>query len=203
MDIQKFESYLKIKHSYYSTPSLEALNYYVRRFMITVPFENINVQNKIPISIDIKDLYNKIVIQRRGGFCYELNHLFATYLEHKGFHVTRAAATVHTPNGGRSPEGSHMSLYVNIEGTLYITDVGFGDLPTSIIEIGSKTQFIPTYDKNGVYRAVWINDNQYALQKLRQNKWMTLYEAHLKSQSIKDFEDKISYNEHHPHSIFV
>ena len=36
--------------------------------MITVPFENINVQNKIPISIDIKDLYNKIVIQRRGGF---------------------------------------------------------------------------------------------------------------------------------------
>ena len=42
MDIQKFESYLKIKHSYYSTPSLEALNYYVRRFMITVPFENIN-----------------------------------------------------------------------------------------------------------------------------------------------------------------
>ena len=104
--------------------------------------------------------------------------MFATYLEHKGFHVTRAAATVHTPNGGRSPEGSHMSLYVNIEGTLYITDVGFGDLPTSIIEIGSKTQFIPTYDKNGVYRAVWINDNQYALQKLRQNKWMTLYEAH-------------------------
>ncbi|WP_270223203.1 arylamine N-acetyltransferase family protein [Staphylococcus epidermidis] len=203
MDIQKFESYLKIKHSYYSNPSLEALNYYVRRFMITVPFENINVQNKIPISIDIKDLYNKIVIQRRGGFCYELNHLFATYLEHKGFHVTRAAATVYTPNGGRSPEGSHMSLYVNIEGTLYITDVGFGDLPTSIIEIGSKTQFNPTYDKNGVYRAVWINDNQYALQKLRQNKWMTLYEAHLKSQSIKDFEDKISYNEHHPHSIFV
>ena len=67
MDIQKFESYLKIKHSYYSNPS-EALNYYVRRFMITVPFENINVQNKIPISIDIKDLYNKIVIQRRGGF---------------------------------------------------------------------------------------------------------------------------------------
>ena len=64
--------------------------------------------------------------------------MFATYLEHKGFHVTRAAATVHTPNGGRSPEGSHMSLYVNIEGTLYITDVGFGDLPTSIIEIGSK-----------------------------------------------------------------
>ena len=31
---------------------------------------------------------------------------------------------------------------------------------------------------------------------------MTLYEAHLKSQSIKDFEDKISYNEHHPHSLF-
>ena len=73
--------------------------------------------------------------------------MFVTYIEHKGFHVTRAAATVHTPNGGRSPEGSHMSLYVNIEGTLYITDVGFGDLPTSIIEIGSKTQFIPTYDK--------------------------------------------------------
>ena len=46
-------------------------------------------------------------------------------------------------------------------------------------------------------------DNQYDLQKQIQNKWVTLYVAHLQPQYIEDFEDKINYNDHHPNSIFV
>ena len=41
--------------------------------MLTVPFENIDVQNGKPISVDIDALFNKIVHDKRGGFCYELN----------------------------------------------------------------------------------------------------------------------------------
>ena len=64
-----------------------------------------------------------------------MNHLFGTYLEEKGFDVHRASATIHTPDGGRSLEGSHMSLYTKIDGIYYVTDVGFGDLPLHAIPI--------------------------------------------------------------------
>lgn len=46
--------------------------------MLTVPFENIDVQNGKPISVDIDALFNKIVHDKRGGFCYELN----SFLKH-------------------------------------------------------------------------------------------------------------------------
>ncbi|MEJ7469568.1 arylamine N-acetyltransferase, partial [Staphylococcus warneri] len=72
---------MSIDSERYSEPSLEALNDYATRFMYTVPFENINVQNGIPISVDINDLYHKIVDNHRGGFCYELNTLFQAYLK--------------------------------------------------------------------------------------------------------------------------
>ena len=44
MDIQAIEHYLNIDASKYNEPSLEALNYYIKRYMLTVPFENINVK---------------------------------------------------------------------------------------------------------------------------------------------------------------
>ena len=84
MDIQAIEHYLNIDASKYNEPSLEALNYYIKRYMLTVPFENINVQNGVPISVEINDLYDKLINQQRGGFCYEMNHFFGTYLEEKG-----------------------------------------------------------------------------------------------------------------------
>ena len=83
MDIQTIEHYLNIDSSKYHEPSLEALNYYIKRYMLSVPFENINVQNGMPVSVEINDLYDKLINQHRGGFCYEMNHFFGTYLEEK------------------------------------------------------------------------------------------------------------------------
>lgn len=96
MDIQKFEEYLKIDSKNYNQINLETLNHYITRYMYTVPFENISVQNQQPISVNIDDLYEKIVINHRGGFCYEMNTIFQFYLEQKGFNITCASATIHT-----------------------------------------------------------------------------------------------------------
>ena len=142
MDIQAIEHYLNIDASKYNEPSLEALNYYIKRYMLTVPFENINVQNGVPISVEINDLYDKLINQQRGGFCYEMNHFFGTYLEEKGFTVYRMSATVEQPNGNRSPEGSHMSLVVPINDVNYVADVGFGDLPLQALPITNMIQLI-------------------------------------------------------------
>ncbi len=45
------------------------------------------------------------------------------------------SATIHTPGGGRSLNGSHASLVVSINDVFYVTDVGFGDLPLHAIPI--------------------------------------------------------------------
>src|SRR5215217_3776307 len=56
--------------------------------MLTVPFENLDIELRRPIQLDRQSLWDKIVINKRGGFCYEVNGLFALLLEEIGFDVT-------------------------------------------------------------------------------------------------------------------
>ena len=203
MELSQFESYLNIDSSRYNNIDKASLDYFMERYMMTVPFENINVQNQVPISVNTDDLLDKVINQHRGGFCYEMNHLFGTYLEKKGFAVHRASGTVHTPDGGVALEGSHMSLYTILNDTYYVTDVGFGDLPLHAIPISHPSQPVSISDINGEFRAIFDKEDCYHVQKLKNNKWTTLYHAYLEPQSIQDFSDKIIYNESNPNSIFV
>lgn len=59
MNIEGLEKYLNIDPNKYNEPSLEALNYYLKRYMLTVPFENIDVQNGVRISVEVDDIYEK------------------------------------------------------------------------------------------------------------------------------------------------
>ena len=56
MNIEGLEKYLNIDPNKYNEPSLEALNYYLKRYMLTVPFENIDVQNGVRISVEVDDI---------------------------------------------------------------------------------------------------------------------------------------------------
>lgn len=62
MNIEGLEKYLNIDPNKYNEPSLEALNYYLKRYMLTVPFENIDVQNGVRISVEVDDIYEKSLI---------------------------------------------------------------------------------------------------------------------------------------------
>ncbi len=50
-----------------------------------VPFEDYDIHLGVPLSLDPDRLFDKIVTRRRGGFCYELNGLFAALLRGLGF----------------------------------------------------------------------------------------------------------------------
>lgn len=203
MNIEQLEQHLNIDANFYTEPSLEALNYYMQRFMFTVPFENIDVQNGVAISVNLETIYNKVVNHKRGGFCYELNSLFKAYLEAKGFVVHMVSATIHIPGGGKSLDGSHVSLIVTIDEQRYMTDVGFGDLPVQALPITNVEDAQIIIDINGQYRAI-TNDNHLVYsQKLIEGAWVTQYEAVLIPKSIEAFGYNIEYNQYHPDSIFV
>lgn len=90
-----------------------------------VPFETyeINKLGKTP-SLGLGDLYEKVVIRRCGGFCFELNKLFEALLHSLGFDV-RPVLCRAVERTGRSPI-NHRGMVVHIDGGLRFVDVGYG-----------------------------------------------------------------------------
>lgn len=205
MNIQGFENYIDIDSSRFNTPTLEALNYYAERYMLTVPFENIDVQNGVPISVDLDHLYSKIVEHQRGGFCYEMNTIFRAYLLEQGFDAQIMSATIHKPDGNLVKEGSHVTLVVTIDDVYYVSDVGYGDLPLHAIPITLPDESHPIDDVSGQFRAIFKDKDQtkFYVQKLKDDEWVTMYEAIFENREIHDFDDMIDYNQYSPDSIFV
>jgi N-hydroxyarylamine O-acetyltransferase len=107
-------------------PSAVSLLNLHRRHLVTVPFENLDIALGIPIQLDPEALFDKVVIRKRGGFCYELNGLFHDLLGALGFRVDMLSARVRNGDGSFSQEFDHMLLKVSLDEP-WLADVGFGD----------------------------------------------------------------------------
>jgi len=108
-------------------PTAETLRALHLAHHLAVPFENLDIHLGQPIILDEARFYDKIVRRRRGGFCYELNGLFAALLRELGFDVTTLSARViDTQPGMIGPEFDHLVLLVQLE-ERWLADVGFGD----------------------------------------------------------------------------
>jgi N-hydroxyarylamine O-acetyltransferase len=92
-----------------------------------IAFENLSTLRGEPVALDIEALHDKLVRQRRGGYCFEQNTLFAHVLEEIGFTVVPLAARVvwNRERGYVNPR-THMALLVGAGGGEYLCDVGFG-----------------------------------------------------------------------------
>lgn len=101
-----------------------------RRHLLSVPFENLDIHWKRPIVLDIDAIYRKVVRERRGGFCYELNGLFGTLLNELGFPTRMVSARVSNGDGSFSREYDHMALISEIGEDELLVDVGFGAFTT-------------------------------------------------------------------------
>jgi len=121
------EAYLRrIQYDGPRDPSAATLRGLHRQHLFTVPFENLDIALGTPIQLDPGLLFKKIVVRKRGGFCYELNGLFHDLLTALGFRVEMLSARVSRPDGSLSPEFDHMLLKVTLDEP-WLADVGFGD----------------------------------------------------------------------------
>ena len=59
MDCLQFENYLNINTSQYQNLNVETLNHMMERYMLTVPFENISVQNQVLFLLTLKTSLEK------------------------------------------------------------------------------------------------------------------------------------------------
>ena len=121
-----------------------------RTHLLTVPFENLDIHLNVPIQLSEDALWDKIVIRRRGGFCYELNGMFAWLLKQIGFEVTYLNGRVYNNEGKRGREFDHLTLLVRIPAVeqSWLADVGFGDSffePLRFNDDGEQAQGLRAY----------------------------------------------------------
>ncbi len=109
-------------------PNVVTLRLLQRAHTLAVPFENLDVQLGRPLTTDVGHAYEKIVLRRRGGWCYEQNGLFGWALSEIGFEVTRVAAAVMRAERGEVSAANHLALLVRTPDAddTWLADVGFG-----------------------------------------------------------------------------
>lgn len=123
----KLDSYLRrIAYDGPLEPTLETLRRLHYAHLLAVPFENLDVPLGVPIVLEEERLFDKIVTRERGGFCYELNGLFAGLLRELGFKVSLLSARVPIEENRTGPEFDHLALRVDLD-VSWLADVGFGE----------------------------------------------------------------------------
>ena len=108
-------------------PTLPLLDALIAGQLAHIPFENLDALLGRSVSIDLPAVFDKLVRQGRGGYCFELNTLLCAGLKALGYTVTPLAARVRWNVPEATPTGlSHMLLRVEVAHESYIADVGFG-----------------------------------------------------------------------------
>jgi N-hydroxyarylamine O-acetyltransferase len=167
-----------------------------------IAFENLDALLGRPIPLDIGALERKLVRERRGGWCFEHNLLFAAVLEALGFAVRRLAARVlwNAAPGALTPR-SHMLLAVEIDGATWIADVGFGGLTlTAPLCLALDIEQPTPHERFRLSKDV---EEHFVLQAEAQGEWQPLYRFELQRQFLADYEVSNWYLSHHPRSHFV
>ena len=166
-----------------------------------IPFENLNPFLRWPVALDVQSLQQKLVRDKRGGYCYEHNLLLSHVLRQLGFRVRELAARVlwNVPEGTVRPR-SHMLLMIDLDDRPYIADVGFGGLTMTgplRLEVDSvqRTPHEP-------FRLM-KSDDAFIMQAKCGESWRSLYVFDLQQQVLSDYEVVNWYLCNHPSSHFV
>jgi N-hydroxyarylamine O-acetyltransferase len=194
----------RIGYSEAIRPDVQTLRGLHLAHMRSVPFENLDIGLKRPIRLAEEALWDKIVVQRRGGFCYELNGLFGWLLTQLGFQVTYLNARVFNPrNGGLGIDFDHLALLVQVPDlpARWLVDVGFGDsfnMPLAFEERREQIQGLRAY------RLEQVPGGFITWQKNYDRSWERQYFFDLKPRRFPtDYESACLYHQTSPKSSFT
>jgi N-hydroxyarylamine O-acetyltransferase len=180
--------------------SLEVLHALHLRHAETIAFENLNPLLGLPVPLDPESLMWKMVEGRRGGWCFEQNWLFRLALEALGFRVRGLAARVlWGATQGRPVPRSHMVLEIDLEGRLYLADVGFGG-----VSLTSPIRLEPGLEQTTPHETFRLRllDNEEFVLEVRLGEWTPMYRFRREEHLLPDYEVSSFYLCHHPDSFF-
>src|SRR5512140_206280 len=200
----KTETYLnRIAYRGPFGPTVETLRGLHEAHMYAVPFENLDiVPLHRPIGLDEAALWAKLVEARRGGFCYELNGMFAWLLKQAGFGVTYLNARVFSRSGALGIPFDHLALLVSVPGRdgHWLADVGFGDSFTEPLRLREGEQ--PQGRRS--YRLEATGDGYITWQRNYDGTWEREYFFDLEPRRFPDdYQAGCTYHQRSPASSFT
>ena len=182
-------------------PTLEVLNAIVEAHIQSIPFENLDVLLRRPIRLDPAALFQKLILDRRGGYCFEQNGLLLEILGTMGYSIAPLSARVRWQRPRDfTPPRTHVFLRAAINGVDWMIDVGVGGLsPTSAIRLEESGRVQTTPHEP---RRIVREDGRLFHQVLLGDEWCDLYEFTLEEMPLIDRELGNWYTSAHPQSHF-
>ena len=189
----------RIKYVDHVTISFEVLSKLQLMHLLNVPFENLDIHNHI--KIDLNNLYDKIVLRKRGGFCYELNGVFYQLLKEIGFNAKMVSARVYNSSKDYSPEFDHMTLIVTLKDDKYLVDVGFGEFTSYPVKIELNKEIM---DPAGIFRVESYNgDHKVIKKKNADGEFIPEYMFSEKERQTEEFYERCNFHQTSNESHFM
>lgn len=161
-------------------------------------FENLDSWCGITPSLDEAAVFEKLVQQQRGGYCFEHNQLFLRVLQTLGFTVRTLSARVVLPDETPLPR-THKVLLVSINGDDWLVDVGFGGMTmTAPLRLADDAAQTTSHEPWRLQR----DGTHYLLSACVQQQWAPKYRFSLEPQTRQDYEMGNWYVATHPGSRF-
>ncbi|MEE9101081.1 MULTISPECIES: arylamine N-acetyltransferase [Pseudomonas] len=180
-------------------PTLANLDRLIHAALHQLPFENLDVLLEKDVDIDPQAVFAKVVEQQRGGYCFELNSLFARLLTSLDYRVTLLVGRVRwgLPADAPLTPQSHLLLRVDLDEGVHLVDIGFGG-PASPRALPLRlNEELP-----GGWRLTGQLDGELEMAARSSSGWQTLYRFTLQPQSWIDYAMRNWYTSTHPQSVF-
>ncbi len=182
-------------------PTVQNLQRIQKAHLQSVPYENLDILLKRPIRLEAGALYEKIVVNRRGGYCFEVNELLGWLLRGLGYEVTDLFGRFLRGESG-IPMRRHHVLMVKCadDDKPWLADVGVGTgsptLPMRMV-LGEEMQ-------DGVvsYRLTRRDFFGWVLEDKKRGEWGPVYSFTEEPQAPIDFLTASFWCEHAEESIF-
>lgn len=178
----------------------ESLKNLQKKHLLNVPFENLDIHWKRPILLDNSKIYEKIVEEKRGGFCYELNGLFCELLNETGFSSRMISARVAMADDRFSREFDHMAILTEIGGETYLVDVGFGEFTAEPLKFVLD---IEQPDATGIFTIKKHTDDYFLVAKKDGDAWKNEYIFKDLPHDLAEYTAMCDFHQTSPESHFT
>ena len=171
----------------------------VARHVAAYPFSSAGCQLGDDLPLDYESLYQRIIILRRGGYCFEHNGLLFEILKDLGLTPKLYLARV-IHNQDIHPGLTHRISIIEYEGNQYVIDVGFGASGPRVPVLMSETE---SRDGDRFYRIAEVRPSEFHMQILKDGEFFSLYRFELCRYGQADCELGHFYSHRHPAANFV
>ncbi len=181
--------------------TLEDVSNVMKAHLDTFAFSSVKAILNENISLELVDIYEDIVIKRRGGYCFEHNKLLFEVLKELGFKVESYIARV-LLDRDYMPPYTHRFTMLEYENEKYILDVGIGShSPYTLIKFDINET---TINHLGIeYKISQEDDGAFIAYRIKDEKPFIILRFYLTQCYDCDFELGHFYSHKHPNAVFV